>query len=176
MNILLLYCSRDGHTKTIATHIAGLLQDAHAVCDVVDLLHANAIILSRYQRVIIGASVHYGRFNPALLTFIHHHAEQLNRMPGAFFSVNLTARKPEKCSPETNGYVRKFLKKIAWKPPLCAVFAGALRYPHYRWFDRIMIQLIMHMTGGETDRRKEVDYTNWQQVDEFSKKIIKLSP
>jgi menaquinone-dependent protoporphyrinogen IX oxidase len=42
------------------------------------------------------------------------------------------------------------------------VFAGALRYPRYRWYDRFMIRLIMKMTGGETDTSKEVVYTDWQ--------------
>jgi menaquinone-dependent protoporphyrinogen oxidase len=37
----------------------------------------------------------------------------------------------------------------------CAVFAGALRYPRYRWYDRFMIRLIMKMTGGETDTVKK---------------------
>jgi menaquinone-dependent protoporphyrinogen oxidase len=55
------------------------------------------------------------------------------------------------------------------------VFAGALRYPRYRWFDRLMIQLIMKMTGGETDTRKEVVYTDWQQVSIFAREIAQLT-
>jgi menaquinone-dependent protoporphyrinogen oxidase len=46
---------------------------------------------------------------------------------------------------------------------MSAVFAGALRYPRYRWYDRFMIRLIMKMTGGETDTRKEVVYTDWRR-------------
>ncbi|NUV09706.1 hypothetical protein MS6203_04108 [Escherichia coli] len=46
-----------------------------------------------------------------------------------------------------------------WRPDRCAVIAGALRYPRYRWYDRFMIKLIMKMSGGETDTRKEVVYT-----------------
>lgn len=48
-----------------------------------------------------------------------------------FFGVNLTARKPEKSTPETNVYVRKFLQRITWQPTISAVFAGALLYPRY---------------------------------------------
>ncbi|MNN88770.1 Protoporphyrinogen IX dehydrogenase [menaquinone] [compost metagenome] len=92
-------------------------------------------------------------------------------MPSAFFSVNLTARKADKRSPQTNAYTRKFLLSSPWQPKQCAVFAGALRYPRYRWFDRVMIQLIMRMTGGETDTSKEVEYTDWQQVDRFAQEF-----
>ncbi len=80
-------------------------------------------------------------------------------MPSAFFAVNLTARKPEKRSPQTNAYTRKFLLSSPWQPKQCAVFAGALRYPRYRWFDRVMIRFIMKMTG---ERRIPVKKWNIQ--------------
>ena len=37
------------------------------------------------------------------------------------------------------------------------VFAGALLYPRYKWIDRVMIQLIMKITNGETDTTKEIE-------------------
>lgn len=173
MKILILYSSRDGQTKTIASYIAKQLMAA-ATCEIQDLAQASQIDLGQYQQVIIGASVRYGRFSPMLNQFVNKHVEQLNQIPSAFFAVNLTARKLEKRSPQTNTYVRKFLLSTPWQPTLCSVFAGALRYPRYRWIDRIMIQLIMRMTGGETDTSKEVEYTDWQQVGYFAQDILAL--
>ncbi|HEJ0330219.1 menaquinone-dependent protoporphyrinogen IX dehydrogenase [Serratia marcescens] len=170
MKALILYSSRDGQTRAIASYIASKLQDTLR-CEVIDLLQAEQVDLNQYQLVMIGASIRYGHFNPVLDKFVKRHAEQLNRMPSAFFAVNLTARKPEKRSPQTNAYTRKFLLTSPWQPKQCAVFAGALRYPRYRWFDRIMIQFIMCMTGGETDTSKEVEYTDWQQVDRFAQEF-----
>ncbi|CAI1157384.1 menaquinone-dependent protoporphyrinogen IX dehydrogenase [Serratia quinivorans] len=170
MKALILYSSRDGQTRSIASYIASKLQDTLR-CDVIDLLQADNVDLSQYQQVLIGASIRYGHFHPALDKFVKRHAEQLNQMPSAFFSVNLTARKADKRSPQTNAYTRKFLLSSPWQPKQCAVFAGALRYPRYRWFDRVMIQLIMRMTGGETDTSKEVEYTDWQQVDRFAQEF-----
>ncbi|OWF80722.1 protoporphyrinogen oxidase [Yersinia rohdei] len=174
MNILILYSSRDGQTKTIASYIAKELSAA-ATCEIQDLADVAQIDLSKYQQVMIGASVRYGHFNPSLNKFVNKHIAQLNQMPSAFFAVNLTARKPEKRSPQTNAYVRKFLLSTPWQPTLCSVFAGALRYPRYRWIDRVMIQLIMRMTGGETDTSKEVEYTDWQQVSSFAQDFSALS-
>ncbi|AJJ11148.1 flavodoxin domain protein [Yersinia rohdei] len=174
MNILILYSSRDGQTKTIASYIAKELS-ATATCEIQDLADVAQIDLSKYQQVMIGASVRYGHFNPSLNKFVNKHIAQLNQMPSAFFAVNLTARKPEKRSPQTNAYVRKFLLSTPWQPTLCSVFAGALRYPRYRWIDRVMIQLIMRMTGGETDTSKEVEYTDWQQVSSFAQDFSALS-
>ncbi len=174
MKILLLYSGKNGQTRAIASYIANILQSV-AVCDVIDLLDAGSVDLKQYQQVIIGAAVHYGHFNVNLFRFVNQHIEQLSNMPSAFFAVNLTARKPEKRSPQTNSYVRKFFLHTPWKPQVCAVFAGALCYPCYGWFDRVMIQLIMRMTGGETDTtKKKVEYTDWHQVDDFAKNLMIL--
>ncbi|CNH23928.1 menaquinone-dependent protoporphyrinogen IX dehydrogenase [Yersinia pekkanenii] len=173
MKVLILYSSRDGQTQTIASYIAKQLSAA-VTCEIQDLSQVGQIDLSQYQQVMIGASVRYGHFNSVLSKFVNKHVEQLNQMPNAFFAVNLTARKPEKRSPQTNSYVRKFLLSTPWQPVLCTVFAGALRYPRYRWIDRVMIQLIMRMTGGETDTSKEVEYTDWQQVSSFAQDFLAL--
>ena len=146
-----------------------------AECDVIDLAHGERVNLTQYDQVLIGASIRYGHFNAVLDKFIKRNVDQLNNMPSAFFCVNLTARKPEKRTPQTNPYVRKFLLSTPWQPALCGVFAGALRYPRYRWIDKVMIQLIMRMTGGETDTSKEVEYTDWEQVKKFAEDFAKLS-
>jgi menaquinone-dependent protoporphyrinogen oxidase len=174
MKALVLYASRDGQTHAIASYIGSCLKEG-ADCEVMDLQDAGQIDLSSYSKVMIGASIRYGHFAPVLNKFIKQHIVELNAMPSAFFSVNLTARKPEKRTPQTNAYTRKFLLATPWKPTLCNVFAGALRYPRYGWLDRVMIQLIMRITGGETDTSKEVEYTDWQQVKQFAADFGKLA-
>lgn len=175
MKTLILFSTRDGQTREIAAYIAAELKAQGMGSDLVDILQAEAPDRERYQCVIIGASVRYGHFHPALSRFIKKHAPTLNGMPGAFYSVNLTARKADKRTPQTNNYTRKFLQRCLWRPDHCAVFAGALRYPRYRWYDRMMIRLIMKMTGGETDTRKEVVYTDWRQVTLFAREVAQVA-
>ncbi|OOF13605.1 protoporphyrinogen oxidase [Salinivibrio sp. MA427] len=165
--VLLLHSSREGQTKKILHYIESQLGE-RAQCDVSDLHQAPTLDLTQYDRVLIGASIRYGHFNKKLYQFIDTHSEQLNRVKAGFFSVNLTARKPGKDTAETSAYSRKFLEKSPWTPQLHGVFAGALYYPRYKWFDRMMIRLIMHITGGETDTSKEVEYTDWQKVKAFT--------
>ncbi|WP_409160828.1 menaquinone-dependent protoporphyrinogen IX dehydrogenase [Pectobacterium sp. B2J-2] len=174
MKALIVFSSRDGQTRAIASYIANTLKGT-LECDVVNVLNANDIDLGQYDRVVIGASIRYGRFQPAVNQFIRKHLASLQQRPSAFFSVNLTARKPEKRTVQTNAYTRKFLLNSPWQPDLCCVFAGALRYPRYRWFDRVMIQLIMRITGGETDSTKEIEYTDWQQVARFAQDFAQLA-
>ncbi len=66
-----------------------------------------------YDRVVIGASIRYGHFHPALDRFVKKHTAVLNKLPGAFYSVNLVARKAEKRTPQTNSYTRKFFAQLA---------------------------------------------------------------
>ncbi|TBM01341.1 menaquinone-dependent protoporphyrinogen IX dehydrogenase [Hafnia paralvei] len=174
MKTLVLYSSHDGQTKAIASSIASTLSET-LECDVMDLALSMDINLANYQSVVIGASVRYGHFQRSLYKFTKQNVAQLNTMSSAFFAVNLTARKPEKRTPQTNAYTRKFLLATPWQPKQCAVFAGALRYPRYGWLDKVMIKLIMKMTGGETDTNKEVEYTDWQDVTRFAKDFVRLS-
>jgi len=175
LKTLILFSTRDGQTREIASYIASELKELGVESDVINL-HRNADIgWDNYDRVIIGASIRYGHFHSSVDAFVKKHQKALNSMPSAFFSVNLVARKAEKRTPQTNSYTRKFLLASPWKPDHCAVFAGALRYPRYGWLDRAMIRLIMKMTGGETDVRKEVVYTDWQQVARFAHEIAQLA-
>lgn len=176
MKALILFSSRDGQTREIASYIANTIKGRTA-SDVINILRAQDIDWAQYDRVLIGASVRYGHFHPAVAKFVKVNQAALQQRVSGFFSVNLTARKADKRTPQTNAYTRKFLLHSPWQPDCCAVFAGALRYPRYSWFDRVMIQLIMRMTGGETDATKEVEYTDWQQVrrfaDEFAQTVSK---
>ena len=174
MKTLMLFSTRDGQTREIAAYLCSQLNELGTDTAMIDLNRTDDIEWQLYDRVIIGASIRYGHFHPALDRFVKKHAAVLQSMPSAFFSVNLVARKPEKRSPQTNSYTRKFLLRSPWQPDSCAVFAGALRYPRYGWFDRFMIRLIMKMTGGETDTRKEVVYTDWQQVSRFAREIAQM--
>ncbi|KLV05066.1 menaquinone-dependent protoporphyrinogen IX dehydrogenase [Photobacterium ganghwense] len=165
--VLLLHSSSDGQTIKIMRHIEASLGEGYQ-CELVDLNQLPDVEFSRYDRALIGASIRYGHLNKALYQFIAKHQSALAQHKVGFFCVNLTARKEGKNTPETSVYIKKFLQKSAWRPELMGVFAGALRYPRYKWFDRVMIQFIMRLTGGETDTSKEVEYTDWQKVAAFA--------
>lgn len=172
MKTAIFYLSNDGQTKKIAENLA--IEFEH--CEIFSLREKKEIStqeLAQFDCIIVGASIRYGHFDPLLDSFIRQHCDLLNHKKTAFFSVNLTARKPNRNTPETNVYTRKLLARIAWKPSFVAVFAGALRYPRYGWLDKIMIRFIMTITGGETDTSKEYEYTDWEKVRSFGVEIQK---
>lgn len=168
--IVLLYSTSDGHTLKICRAIQDRLQDEHSV-EVVAISDAGKLDLQSFDKVVIGASIRYGHHQPEVTAFINRNQALLDRKANGFFSVNVVARKPNKSSPQTNPYLRKFLRRITWKPKLLAVFAGRLDYPAYGWLDRNLIRFIMLLTGGPTDPNTTVEFTDWRQVAEFAERI-----
>lgn len=167
---LLLYSSSEGQTLKILRYIENKLVDDHE-CQFLNIDEMPEVNFAHYDKVLIGASVRYGGLSKKLYQFIKNNLLALQASKAGFFCVNLTARKAGKDTLEGSVYLQKFIKLSPWKPLIVAVFAGALRYPRYGFFDRLMIQFIMRITGGETDTTKEVEYTNWARVNEFSEQF-----
>jgi menaquinone-dependent protoporphyrinogen oxidase len=172
MSILILYSTTDGQTLKISQHLQKNLLSQGKPVTLSAIQQAPLEKLQDFDQILIGASIRYGHHAKEVLEFIHHHQSILNQKWSGFFSVNLVARKPEKQSAETNPYVRKFLRKISWKPKVIGVFAGKLDYPHYSYWDRQVIRLIMWITHGPTDPSTVIEYTDWEQVDLFSKNLL----
>ncbi len=170
-SILILYSSTDGHTLTICRRLQKVMeQEGHQV-SVVAIADRGGVELRTFDKIVIGARIRYGRHERSVLEFVAANQALLESRPSAFFSVNIVARKPEKNRPETNPYVRRFLTQTSWRPQCLEVFAGKLNYPKYRFIDRAMIRLIMRMTGGPTDPKAVVEFTDWQQVDKFGREL-----
>ena len=170
MNSLIIYSSTDGHTKIISEKIRNNLKNSNNA-ELISLDQAINLDLSKFNKIIIGASIRYGRHSRDLYKFIKSNKDILEQKKTAFFSVNVVARKIEKSNPETNPYIKKFLKISNWKPDKVAVFAGKVDYPNYRFFDKYIIKLIMFITKGPTNTSQSYEFTNWSKVDAFAKEL-----
>lgn len=170
--ILILYSTTDGHTIEICKRIKQTLEN-HDV-KLADLKDTSSLTAGTFDKVVIGASIRYGKHQPLVNEFIAGNQALLEAHPNAFFSVNVVARKPEKNTPETNPYLQKFLGKISWEPQLLGVFAGKIDYPSLGLFDKQMIRFIMWMTKGPTDPEAIVEFTDWDRVDEFGRMVAEL--
>ena len=168
-NIVLVYSTVDGHTREICERLRDVIERSGHSVSLQQLV--SDIDLEPYDRVVIGASIRYGKHRPDVARFIEQNKSKLEAKDGAFFSVNAVARKPEKRTPETNPYVRKFLKTISWQPRQIGIFAGKIDYPVYGFVDRTMIRFIMWMTKGPTDPTGTFEFTDWDAVEEFGRRI-----
>ena len=169
-NTLIIYSSTDGHTKTICNRLIKFLKDGDDI-KISSLEEAKKFDLSKFNKIIIGASIRYGKHSKELYKFVNLNKDILNQKQSVFFSVNVVARKPEKSMPDTNPYIKKFLKISKWKPKKIGVFAGKVDYPSYGFFDKYIIKLIMFITKGPTDTSQSYEFTDWSKVDEFAKEL-----
>lgn len=143
-NILIVYSSTDGQTQKICHRLRTVIEQEDHLVAVISVTEATQLDLVQFDKIVIGASIRYGHHSSQVIAFIEKNRRLLDSKSNAFFSVSLVARKPEKCRPENNPYLQKFLRQIVWKPKELAVFAGKLDYPGYRFFDRSLIRLITH--------------------------------
>ncbi len=173
MKYYLAYASHDGQTKKIIGKISEFLEKNGEKIVFLPLVTGMEQLPTdlKNNRILIGAPIRYGFHLRPVRQFISRNLAELNQAHTAFFSVNLTARKPEKSTPQTNAYLRKYLEKSKFEPKKAAVFAGALNYPDYKPWDRVMIQLIMKMTNGPTDPKLTVEFTDWIAVEHFAKEL-----
>ena len=167
---LIIYSTTDGHTKKICQRIKNFLTDENLV-ELLSLENSKKVNISDFEKIIIGASIRYGKHSKELYKFINLNKNILDKKRSAFFSVNVVARKPEKNTAETNPYINKFLKISKWKPNKISVFAGKVDYPNYNFLDKFIIKLIMLITGGPTDTSQSYEFTDWSKVDDFSAEL-----
>ena len=169
---LIIYSSTDGQTVKICNKLAEVNSSENVkLCSLNDVVKED---LNSYNKIIIGASIRYGKHNQKVLDFVKRNIKILNKVKTAFFSVNVVARKKKKGTPSTNPYVIKFIKKTKWQPTKIAVFAGKVDYPSYRLFDKHIIRFIMWLTKGPTDISKSYEFTNWDEVKKFGKIINEM--
>ncbi|PIO99110.1 menaquinone-dependent protoporphyrinogen IX dehydrogenase [Pleomorphomonas carboxyditropha] len=173
--IAIYFASHDGQTRKIVGRLAEHL-GAHGVGTTITELTADAspAVDARADLVLLAAAIRYGFHLPAARRFLARLRSEVPERRIAVVSVNLTARKPGRQTAEGNVYLRNWLKRTGLRPALAAAVAGRLDYPAYRWFDRMMIQAIMTISGGPTDPATVIEYTDWQEVENLSQKLATL--
>ena len=173
-HLLIAYSTTDNHTQTICDRIRRAVEGQGQSVTMTTISDAMDMDLESFDKIVIGASIRYGKHRPIVHEFIRKNQQFLESRPSAFFSVNVVARKPGKNEPETNPYMQKFLQQISWQPQTLAVFAGKIDYPKYRFWDRQIIRLIMWMSNGPTDPKAVVDFTDWNKVEEFGRRVAAM--
>ena len=173
--IILLYASHDGHTYQITQHLEAYLiaQNQNVIIyNVKEQIPPNFMIEDA-AFVLVISPIRYGYHLPAIEAFLKEAKSFLKNEKIGLASINLTARKSNKNTAETNPYYKKWLKRHHISPAVRAVFAGRLDYQRYKWWDRQMIRLIMKITGGPTDSYTQIDYTDWAAVEALGAEIVK---
>jgi menaquinone-dependent protoporphyrinogen oxidase len=168
---VIIYSTTDGQTKRICEFLIQKLKTKMHI-DLFSIDEIDQIELKFYDKIIVGASIRYGKHSSKLFKFVEENIDVLKTKFTAFFTVNVVARKEGKNTPDTNPYMKKFLQLSIWKPNLLGVFAGKIDYPSYKFTDKHIIRLIMYITKGPTDTSGTFEFTNWKSVEDFSDQLL----
>jgi len=172
--ILLAYSTVDGHTRKICERLRAGLEAQGDTVALASLGDGRGDDVESFDKVVVGASIRYGKHRQELYDFIRLNRRALDDRRCAFFSVSAVARKPEKQAPDANPYMKAFMRKTTWRPVLLAAFAGKIDYQRYTYVDRQVIRFIMWLTHGPTDPRACVEFTDWASVDAFGRRVSGL--
>ncbi|MBP7712591.1 MAG: menaquinone-dependent protoporphyrinogen IX dehydrogenase [Gammaproteobacteria bacterium] len=176
-SVLVLYGSRRGHTARVARTICESITASGGRAEMMEIREAvhEGVDWSRYDVVAVGAPVIYGTYSKEVFQFVAENKTILDSKPNSFFNLSVVARTPAKATVEGNRYMQKFLERSAWKPKEAKVIAGKVDYPAWPWYDVLMIQMIMKITHGPTDRRAVIDYTDWDDVRAYGRHLLSLA-
>jgi menaquinone-dependent protoporphyrinogen oxidase len=162
------YATTEGQTRRIAERIATALHDRGLDSRAVDVTadEAQDVDWREVRGVVVAASVHGGRHQQAMETFIRGTRDQLAMRPSLFFSVSMRAASPRPADRAAAlQLAQTFVGGAGWQPGQVIALAGRLAYTQYGWITRFVIKRIAKRGGLATDTRRDHEYTDWNQVD-----------
>lgn len=172
MKLLIIYGTTEGQTRKIAHFMEAILQNSGHQVTIADTTDEPPAPKG-YDAILIGSSIHMHKYQSAVKHYIKKHLLDLNKIPGAFFSVSLAAASGlEDENHEAQKITTDFLDQTGWKPLMASQIAGALKYTEYDYFKRLIMKMISKKEGGATDTSRDYEYTNWDEVTKFTNEFV----
>ena len=171
--IQIIYESKYGQTQKIAERIALIaLRNGHRA-------HVTAIAALDPRRLpdakayVVLAPVFFGKHPPAIRDFVVRHGDSLNRRPSAFVSVSGAAGSARR--EDRDGARQRAVELLAttcWNPNLVESIGGAIAYPKYGFFTRLMMKMLSKREGRPTDTSTTHELTDWNAVERLTHELL----
>jgi menaquinone-dependent protoporphyrinogen oxidase len=177
VKVLIAYGTLEGQTARIAEYMADVIRGLGSEAYPIDVDHSGGPDPGEFDAVIVGASVHLGKYENYVRRFVREHRDTLERLPSAFFSVSLTAHETsDEAGKELAGCVERFVQETGWRSSKVAHFAGALLYTRYGFFKRWIMKKIARDKGSpDLDTSRDYVYTDWDEVKRFAEEFLKAT-
>jgi len=185
-SVLVVYVTREGHTRHIAEDVGATLGAQQRLFDVIDAACIpERFSLEKYAAAIVSASLHLGKHEPEILKFVKDNLSESQQIPTMFLSVSLSQvtvenpnAPPEKraeAQTDVKRTIDSFLAETGWHPSHIAAVAGALMYSRYNFAIRFVMRLIARKAGAPVDTTRDYEFTDWTKlhglVDDFVQSI-----
>ena len=181
--ILIIYATREGHTRHIAEHSGALLEARQTAFELVDAAHLpERFSLVKYCAAIVSASLHAGKHEPEMVKFVKRHLNELHSIPTLFLSVSLSektvedpqarAEKRAEAEADVKRTIDGFLVETGWQPSHVAAVAGALLYSKYNFVIRFIMKRIAKKAGGPADTSRDYEFTDWTKIGRLIEEFV----
>src|SRR4051812_3929336 len=97
-SVAVLYATREGQTKKIAERIQADLELRGLTAHLENVADLTGFDASRFQAIILAASVRAGHHEREMVNFVKAHRDELNLTPTAFLSVTLSQAGYQRCA------------------------------------------------------------------------------
>ena len=174
MRVLIVFGTTEGQTEKIAAFVADrLLAQGHDAVLVKAGVDAVSPDPKEFDAVLVAASLHAGRYQPAVIDFVRQHRAAIGARRNALLSVSLAAAGHdaedrtglEKC-------VVAFMGEGGWRPDRIHHAAGAFRYTEYDFFKRWAMKYIAYRKGAPTDTSRDYELTDWEDLARFADSFL----
>jgi menaquinone-dependent protoporphyrinogen oxidase len=181
--ILLIYATREGHTRHIAEHIAAMLKKQNRSFRLIDAaLMPRDLSVADHSSAIIAASLHAGKHESEMVRFVTTHLAELRDLPTLFLSISLSqvmvedpnapAEKRAQAESDVKRTLQEFFEQTCWKPSHVAAVAGALQYSKYNFLIRYVMKRISGKAGGPVDTTRDYEFTDWNKLDDLVEHFV----
>ncbi|HEU5077317.1 MAG TPA: flavodoxin domain-containing protein [Polyangiaceae bacterium] len=174
--ILIVYATREGHTRLIAQHIAELLRRRAYAVELYDARDTESRPrVGSYSGALLAASLHLGKHEKEMQRFIERERSVLSTLPTLFLSVSLSAAGAQDTT-RALGHRQRVLGELkkctdalfdqtGWRPGHTEFVAGALMYTQYNPLIRWVMKRIARQEGASVDTTHDHIYTDYQALD-----------
>ena len=169
LTVRVVYDTSEGQTEKIARFLAERLAGRGHRLELIDAARDRGTPeAQRFDAIVIAASLHAGRYQPAVTEYVRRHLHDIQSHPNAFLSVSLSAA--SQVASDLEGLkrcVETFSRETRWTPRIVHHAAGALRYSAYSLLKRWALRAIARRRGAPTDTRRDHELTDWADVARF---------
>lgn len=165
MKLLVAYSTSEGQTRKIARFVADRLHGAGHTVELYPLSEGPEIDLSRFDRAVLAASIHGGKYQRALTEMLNEQSDALNALPTLFLSVSLAAAGHDAEDWRALDHILGDLSEATgWRPDRVAQVAGAYMPSEYDLFTRFIMRRIVGAKDPDADLQADKDYTDWDSL------------
>lgn len=168
--VLVVYATRNGHTRHIAQRVADRIRTLCHEAQIQDARTEALPPLERYSAVILAASVHLGHHEREMVKFVRARRSELGRLPTLLLSVSLTEaaaadlHRPDAERMDAQRATRKaiedFVIETGFRPARSVSVAGAVTDSAYGPLTRVLMRKIVHRDVPDEPAREFV-FTDW---------------